>query len=153
MKCRGKMQKILVLYYSRSGNTEKMANAVADGARSVERTGVELNYYVPEEQLSIYDAILVGTPTYHHDMPGTIKNYFEEAGAKNVVLKGKTAAAFGSYGWSGEAPKLVLEIMKNRFGMNLTEPPLLANYTPDGTNLEKCFALGKRVAESLIQKA
>jgi flavodoxin I len=147
------MPKILVLYYSRSGNTEKMANAVADGARSVERTDVELNYYVPEEQLSTYDAILVGTPTYHHDTPGTIKNYFEEAAAKNVVLKGKTAAAFGSYGWSGEAPKLVLEIMKNRFGMNLTEPPLLANYTPDQTSLEKCFALGKRVAESLIQKA
>ena len=73
-----------------------MANVVADGARSVERTDVELNYYVPEEQLSAYDAILLGTPTYHHDMPETIKNYFEEAAAKNVVLKGKTAAAFGS---------------------------------------------------------
>jgi hypothetical protein len=43
--------------------------------------------------------------------------------------------------------------MKNRFGMNLTEPPLLANYTPDQTSLEKCFSLGKRIAESLIQKA
>ena len=73
--------------------------------------------------------------------------------AKNVVLKGKTAAAFGSYGWSGEALKLVLEIMKSKFGMNLTERSLLANYTPDQTSLEKCFALGKRVAESLIQKA
>jgi len=54
-----------------------MANAAPNGARSVARTYVELNYYVPEEQLSDYDAILVGTPTYHHDMPGTIKNYFE----------------------------------------------------------------------------
>ena len=130
-----------------------MAIAVADGARSVKGTEVELNYYVSEEQLSAYDAILVGTPTYHHDMPVTIKNYFEDAAAKNVVLRGKTAAAFGSYGWRGEASKLVVELMKNRFGMSLTEPPLLANYTPDQTSLEKCFALGKRVAESLIQKA
>jgi len=147
------MARILVLYYSRSGNTEKMANAVAAGARSVTGTDVELNYYVPEEQLSSFDVVLVGAPTYHHDMPGTIKNYFEEVAVKDVDLKGKIAAAFGSYGWSGEAPKLVLEILKNRFGMNVTEPPLLANYTPDQASLEKSFALGKRVAESLIQKA
>jgi flavodoxin I len=112
------------LYYSRSGNTEKMANAVANGARSIANTNVELNYYVPEEQFSDYDAILVGTPTYHHDMPGTIKNYFEEAAMKNVNLKSKIAGAFGSYGWSGEAPKLVLEILKNRFGMKVIELPI-----------------------------
>ena len=147
------MTRVLVLYYSRTGNTEKMAKAVADGARSVTGTEVEINYYVPEEQLSEHDAILVGTPTYHHDMPGTIKNYFEEVAAKNVSLKGETGAAFGSYGWSGEAPKLVLEILKNKFGMNITEPPLLVNYEPDQAALEKCYAFGKRAAESLIHKA
>jgi flavorubredoxin len=57
-------------------------------------------------------------------MPGAIKNCFEEAVIKNVSFKGKIAAAFGCYGWSGEAPKLVLEILKCRFGMNVTEPPL-----------------------------
>ena len=130
-----------------------MANAAANGARSTAKTDVELNYYVPEEQLSDHDAILVGTPTYHPDMLGTIKNYFEEAALKNASVKDKIAAAFGSYGWSGEAPKLVLEILKYRFGMNVTEPMLLANYAPDQTSLEKCFALGRRVAESLIPKA
>ena len=146
------MSRILVLYYSRTGNTEKMAQAVADGARSVLGIEVELNYYVPEEELAGYDAVLVGTSTYHHDMPGTIKNYFEEASVKNVSLNGKIGAAFGSYGWSGEAPKLVLEILKNKFGMKVPEPPLLAVYTPDQAALEKCFALGKRVAESLIHE-
>lgn len=145
------MTKILVLYYSRTGNTQKMAQAVADGAKSVQGVEVELNYYIPEEELAGYDSVLVGTPTYHHDMPGTIKNYFEEVAVKNVSLRGKVNAAFGSYGWSGEAPKLVLEILKNKFGMNVTEPPLLVNYTPDQTALEKCFALGKRIAESLIR--
>ena len=147
------MAKILILYYSRTGNTEKMARAVADGAKSIPATEVELNYYVPEEDVASYDAVLVGTSTYHHDMPGTIKNYFEEVAVKNVNLKGKVGAAFGSYGWSGEAPKLVLEILKNRFEMNVTEAPLLAKYTPDQAILEECFQLGKRIAESFATKS
>jgi flavodoxin I len=147
------LPKALIFYYSKTGNTEKMAKSVADGARSVQGTDVEINYYVPQEELSSFDAIMVGSPTYHHDMPGTIKNYFEEAAAKNIVLKGKTGAAFGSYGWSGEAPRLVIEILKNKFEMNVTEPPLPIKYSPDQTDLEKCFALGKRVAEGLIHKA
>ena len=146
------LPKALILYYSKTGNTEKMAKSVADGARSVQGTDVEINYYVPQEELSSFDAIMVGSPTYHHDMPGTIKNYFEEAAAKNIVLKGKTGAAFGSYGWSGEAPRLVIEILKNKFGMNVTEPPLLNKYTPDQTALEKCYALGKRIAEGFALK-
>jgi flavorubredoxin len=147
------MSKILILYYSQTGNTEKMAKAVADGARSVSEVEVELNYYVPPEELMGFDAILVGAATYHHDMPLTFKNYFEEAAVKNIILKGKVGAAFGSYGWSGEAPRLILEIMKNKFGMEVTEQPLSIAYTPDQAGLEKCFALGKRVAESLIHKA
>jgi flavorubredoxin len=147
------MTKILVLYYSRTGNTEKMAQAVAEGAKSLPETEVELNYYLPEEELAGYDAVLVGTSTYHHDMPGTIKSYFEEVAVKNVNLKDKVGAAFGSYGWSGEAPKLVLEILKNKFEMKVTEAPLLAKYAPDQTILEKCFELGKRIAQSLTHES
>ena len=147
------MARLLVLYYSRTGNTEKMANAVAEGARSVAGTEVELNYYVPVEELAGYDAIIVGVATYHHDMPVTFKSYFEDAAVKNVSLNGKTGAGFGSYGWSGEGPKLILEILKNKFEMNVTEPPLSIKYTPDQAGLDRCFALGKRVAESLIPSA
>jgi flavorubredoxin len=129
-----------------------MAEAIAKGARSVQGTEVEVNYYVPEEKLSGYDAVLVGTPTHNHDMPGTIKSYFEEAASKNVNLTGKISAAFGSYGWSGEAPKLVLEILKGKFGMIATEPPFLAKYKPSQAAIEECSALGKRTAESLTYK-
>jgi len=146
------MPKLLILYYSRTGNTTKMAEAVAEGARSVQGVDAELTYYAPAETLSSYDAILVGVPTYHHELAIDIKKLFEEAAEKNINLQGKVAAAFGSYGWSGEAPKLVLEIMKNKFMMNVTEPPLLARYEPDQDTLEKCGNLGKRVAESLIHE-
>jgi flavodoxin I len=147
------MLKILVLYYSRTGNTEKMANAVAEGAKSADNVEVELNYHVEAEELGKFDAILVGAPTYHHDTPMDIKNLFEEAAVKNISLKGKVGAAFGSYGWSGEAPKFVLEIMKNKFEMRVIDPPLLAKYSPDQNMLNTCRNLGKHVSESLIHAA
>jgi flavorubredoxin len=145
------MPKILILYYSRTGNTEKMAKAVAEGAKTVQGVEVELTYHATPEQLKEFDAIVMGTPTYHHDTTLDIKMLFEEAATKNIDLKGKIGAAFGSYGWSGEAPKLVLEIMKNKFEMNVTEPPLLIRYTPDTVGLEKCREFGRKIAEKLVK--
>ena len=147
------MKKVLVLYYSRTGNTEKMANAVSEGAQSSGDVEVELNFHVDAESLNSYDAILVGAPTYHHDMPVDFKNLFEEAAVKGQNLKGKIGAAFGSYGWSGEAPKLILEIMKNKFGMQTIEPPILAKYNPDQNILNSCRNLGKKISESLMNRA
>ena len=147
------MPKALVLYYSRTGNTEKMANAVAEGMRSVNNVGVDVEYRVNPEDLERYDAVLVGTSTYYHDMPMDMKNLFEETAVKGINLKGKVGAAFGSYGWSGEAPKMVVEIMKLKFGMTVTEPALTLLNTPNESSLNLCRALGKRVAESLMQPA
>jgi flavorubredoxin len=144
------MLKVLVLYYSRTGNTEKMAKAVAEGAKTVDNMQVELTYFAEAEDLGGFDAILVGTPTYHHDVPIDIKMLFEEAAARNVRLKDKPGAAFGSYGWSGEAPKLVVEIMKNKFEMKVVKAPLVVKYAPDQNILDQCRVLGKQLAESLI---
>jgi flavorubredoxin len=147
------MKQILVLYYSRTGNTERMAKAVAEGARINEDINVELNYHVDAEDLSMFDAIIVGTPTYHHEMAVEFKKLFEETAEKGISLKGKVGAAFGSYGWTGEAPKLVIEIMKYKFEMQVAEPPLLARYLPDAKMLSDCRDLGKRIAENLMSRA
>ncbi|MGE5187718.1 MAG: flavodoxin domain-containing protein [Betaproteobacteria bacterium] len=144
------MKKLLVLYYSRSGNTEKMGKALAEGAQSSGNIEVQVNYHVDADDLALFDALAVGAPTYNHAMPVDFKNLFEEAGAKGLNLKGKLGAAFGSYGWSGEAPKLVLEILKNRFEMQIIEPPLLAKYTPDQNALDACKDLGKKISETLM---
>ena len=149
---RGIMLKVLVLFYSQTGNTEKMARAIVEGAKTAGDVQVELSYYIDADELGNYDAIFVGAPTYHHDIPIDIKMLFEESAARNINLKGKTGAAFGSYGWSGEAPKLVLEIMKNRFEMQVPEKPLLSRYAPNASMLDECKALGKRLAENLIQQ-
>jgi len=144
------MKNILILYYSRTGNTQKMAEAVAEGARAVQRVDVEVKHYGTPEELADFDAVVVGVPTYHHDMTIDMKKLFEEATVKNIILKDKVGAAFGSYGWSGEAPQLVLEIMKNKFGMDIIESPLLIKYAPDQSGLEKCREFGRKVAERLM---
>jgi flavorubredoxin len=146
------MNKILILYYSRTGNTEKMANAVAEGSKSVGNVEVELSFHVNAESLASYNAILIGSPTYNHDVPVDFKNLFEEAAVQKLSLKGKIGTAFGSYGWSGEAPKLLLEIMKLKFEMETIEPPLLARYVPDQNTLNACRHLGARVSESLMNR-
>jgi len=147
------LPKVLVLYYSRTGNTEKMASAVAESVEAVQGVDVELSYCVAPEMPSQFDALVVGTPTYHHEMTLGVKELFEEAAVKNVNMKGKLGAAFGSYGWSGKAPRMVVEIMQNKFEMNVIESPLLVQYTPNTKGLEKCRELGKRIAERLMHVA
>jgi len=145
------MSKILVLYYSQSENTEKMANAVAEGAKNDGQSDVTLSYHIAAEELAGFDAIILGAPTYHHEIPIGMKKLFETSASKGINLKGKTAATFGSFGWSGEAPKLLLEIMKNKFEMKVVTPPLLVKYVPDKEAFAKCQSLGKTIAETLIR--
>ncbi len=129
-----------------------MAKAIAEGAKSISGVEVELNFHATAEELSSFDAVAIGAPTYHHQIPMDFKKLFEDAAAQNVSLKGKIGATFGSYGWSGEAPKDILEIMKNKFEMQVIEPPLLAKYLPDKNTLSSCKALGKNISESLMSQ-
>ena len=129
-----------------------MAKAVEEGVKKIDGVEVDLMYHVALEDLADYDAIVVGVPTYHHDMTAGIKKLFEDAAVNNVNLQDKIGAAFGSYGWSGEAPKLILEIMKNRFAMSIIEMPLHIKYVPDSAGLDKCREFGKRIAEKIGDK-
>jgi len=146
-----KISKLLILYYSQTGNTEMMARAVAEGAKSVPGVSVELVYHAKVEDLANADAIILGMPTYYHEISMDMKHLLEEVAVKKIKLKGKIGAAFGSYGWSGEAPSLLLEIMKKRFGMETIEPGLIVKYAPNEKALEECRKLGKTVAERIVK--
>ncbi len=142
------MSKILVLYYSQTGNTEKMAQAVVKGAQN-NNTSVELSFHVNDAaDLAAYDGIIFGTPTYRAQMPIDFKNLFEQVKAKNVNLKNKIGAVFGSYGWSGEAPQAVIDTLKG-FGMQVIEPPIKCKLKPDQKVLEDCENLGKMIVDKL----
>jgi len=146
-----KLLKLLILYYSQTGNTGAMARTVAEGAKSVVGINVELKYFARPEDLAEADGIILGTPTYHHDIGIEMKRLLEEVAVKGINLKGKVGAAFGSYGWSGEAPSLLLEVMKNKFEMETIEPALLIKYNPDEKGLEECRKFGKTVAERIVK--
>ena len=147
------MPEVLVLFYSRTGNTEKMAKAIVEGLETVKGVDVRLmiDFEAKPEDLASAEAIIIGLPTYHHDMTRSVKNLFEESAVERIDLKGKVGASFGSYGWSGEAPRLILEIMENKFEVNVLKPPLLIKYTPDEGGLKECYGLGKSVAEQLAR--
>ncbi|HEY8613694.1 MAG TPA: NAD(P)H:quinone oxidoreductase [Roseomonas sp.] len=114
------MAKVLVLYYSSYGHIETMAYAVAEGARSVPGTTVEVKRVpelVPEEvarksyykmdqpapiatvaELSGYDAIIIGTPTRYGNMASQMKNFLDQTGglwASNALV-GKVGSSFTS---------------------------------------------------------
>ena len=146
-----KMLKVLIFYYSQTGNTEKMARAIEEGAKSVVGIETEVKYFVKPEELEEADAIILGMPTYYHDIGIDMKNLLEGASKQEINLKGKIGAAFGSYGWSGEAPNMLVEIMKKRFEMDVVEPALRIKYNPDEKTLEECRELGKKVAEKLLK--
>jgi flavorubredoxin len=130
-----------------------MARAVEEGAKSVPGIDVKIKYYAEAEELAEVDSIIIGMPTYHHDISAEMKKLFEEVAVKGINLSGKVGAAFGSYGWSGEAPHMVLEIMKNKFEMETVKPALLIKYNPDEKGLDECRKLGKNVAEQIIKSA
>jgi flavorubredoxin len=143
------MPKLLILYYSRTGNTEQMAKAVYEGAKAVHGVNatLKIDFEATPEELGEADALIVGMPTHNHDMTRSIKTLFEDTASKGVSLKDKLGATFGSYGWSGEAPNLILEIMEKRFEMNVIKPSLRIKNKPDEKGLEACHNLGKQVAE------
>lgn len=127
-----------------------MAKAVEEGAKTAKGLAIFLNYRATPLQLRDADAVIIGVPTYNHHMTLDIQSLLEKAAAAEVILEDKPAAAFGSYGWSGEAPKEVLEILQNRFKMRIIEPVVLAKYKPDQKALEDCRELGKKVAEAVL---
>ena len=96
---------VLVTYHSRSGNTEKMARAVVDGAKSVPGARVVLKRVgdVTGDDLFASDALIVGSPVYWSNMSGEVKTFFDNWQLKFGVfpefkMRNKVGAAFATGG-------------------------------------------------------
>ena len=129
------MTKLLVLYYSMYGHVETMAQAVAEGARTVD--GVEVTIKrVPEllsdeklakvggkvsqaaavadpKELADYDAIIFGTPTRFGNMAAQMRNFFDQTGGLWVKggLVGKVASVFTSTGTGGGNESTIISVL------------------------------------------
>jgi flavorubredoxin len=146
------MRKVLVAYDSRTGKTEAMAEAIAEGIRlgGNEAELKRITEIKNEAELQGYDAYVFGSPTYHRDMIGTMKTFLFLAQKAN--LERKVGGAFGSYTHSGDAPALVFDTMEHVFKMNMTELGSfnLKEHLVDGTDgLRACQDYGKGICEKL----
>ena len=150
------MAKVLVVYFTRTGNTKAMAEIVAGAA---EREGAEVILKDVEEtkpdELLAYDAIVAGSPTYYGGMAGKLKDFFDSSVAHHGKLSGKVGAAFSSsanIGGGNETTVLdILHVMLVH-GMIVQGTAEGDHYgpisidTPDDRAKTQCEALGRRVA-------
>lgn len=152
------MARILVTYVSRSGNTEAMADHVADGARETAGAEVDLKPVdqVPPKSLADYDALLVGSPTYYGQMAAEVKALFDRSVVLHGQLEGKVGGAFTSSGnLGGGNETCLLSILQALLvhGMVVEGSARHAHYgavaigEPDDRALADCRALGRRVAD------
>ena len=89
--------KVLVLYYSRTGNTKQMAELVAEGARAAGGDVILKDVgQTKADELLDYDAIVIGSPTYYGSMASEIKKLLDESVKFHGRLEGKVGAAFTS---------------------------------------------------------
>ncbi len=152
------MVKVLVVYDSKTGNTEKMADAVADGARQVEGATViqkGVSNASMDDMLAA-DAILIGSPTYYGGMSGDIKSLLDKSSKIHGELRGKVGGAFTSSGGTAcGAETALLAILQGMLihgmivqGRHDNNPyGAAAVESPDEEETESCRELGRRVTE------
>jgi len=145
-------KKVAIVYVSAYGNTAAMAERVAEGVRAGGAVPVLLNAVaVPMD--AIVDTIeqsagvLIGTATLNANIPAPILNVI----ANLVVLdmKGKPASVFGSYGWSGEAIKIVHDVMVS-MRLKVAPEPVRVRMAPSEADLAACREFGRRFAELAV---
>jgi flavorubredoxin len=115
------MKKVMVAYVSRTGNTEKMAQFIAEGIRfsGAQADLKKINDVKTAKDLEGYDGYVFGCPTYHRDMTAGMKNFLFIAEKAN--LWGKIGGAFGSYTHSGESVPMVYDTMLHVFKMDMVD--------------------------------
>ena len=141
------MSKVAIVYWSGTGNTEAMANYVAEG---VKKAGGEADLFTSAEfgadKAGEYDRIAFGCPSMGAEQleESEFQPMFDEV---SPVLSGKKIALFGSYGWGDGEWMRSWEKDCGDAGLNLVCESVICTETPDDAALEACRALGKALVE------
>lgn len=151
------MAQALVIYYSRTGNTKKMAESVAEG---IKNEGMEVIIKevkdVDAGELLKYDAIAIGSPTYYGSMASEIKKLLDESVKFHGKLDGKIGAAFASSANVGGGNETtILDILNAMLihGMIIQGDPQGDHYgavaidAPDSRATKQCVRLGSRIVK------
>jgi flavorubredoxin len=146
------LNKALVVYDTMWQATEKMANAIGEGLKA---EGVDYKVFnlklshrsdVMAELLDTR-ALVLGSSTINNGMMPTMADLLSYM--KGLRPVGKIGAAFGSYGWSGEAVKLISEAMRE-MNIDLVGDGVRVKYSPRKEDLQRCFELGRQVARAVM---
>ncbi len=151
------MSEALVIYYSRTGNTKKMAQSVAEGLKK-EGLGAVIKDVkdVGVDELLKYEAIVVGSPTYYGTMAAEIKRLLDDSVKFHGRLDGKVGAAFSSSANVGGGNETTILDLLNAMlihGMIIQGDPQGDHYgavaidAPDERATKQCIRLGSRVAK------
>jgi flavorubredoxin len=144
-------KKAVVIYDTMWHSTEIMAEAIvyALGEEGVSAKPMHLRSCHRSDIITeVLDAgaVIVGSPTLNNGLFPTVSDFLTYM--KGLKPKNKVAAAFGSYGWSGESVKLInREFEEMKF--EIIDPGIRIQYVPDKKGLEDCYDLGKRIAQAL----
>ena len=150
------MLSVLILYYSRSGNTEEMAKAVEEGVKSegIRVIRKSVNRASPKELLKA-DGIILGSPNYYGTMAAEMKAFIDKSVQYHGKLEGKVGAAFSSGGGlGGGVETAVLSMVRALLihGMIIQGDPWGSNYgavsigKPSPAAKKECRKLGEKVA-------
>ena len=146
-------KKAVVVYDTMWHSTQKMAETIVEGLgeEGVEVKLMHLRSYHRSDiitEIMNAGAVIVGSPTLNNGLFPTVSDFLTYM--KGLKPKNKLATAFGSYGWSGEAVKLInreLEEMK----FKLIDSGLKVQYVPDSEALNTCYQLGKKIGQELSE--
>jgi len=143
---KGKQQRILIAYVSAYGYTGKMANTIAKGIQEAGDINVDVLDIenIPlgdlEENIVRAGGILIGSPTINRN---TLLPVYKLFSVINPIRdKGKIAASFGSYGWSGEAVPLLEDHMKN-LKLEIVQDGLAMKFSPNGDQTNELLEFGR----------
>ncbi len=145
---------VFIPYVSAYHNTGKMAEAISEGIQSTGNFNVEVADIetMPigdvDERVAKSSALIIGCPTINQNILLPIYKLF--AVVSPIRDKGKIGGAFGSYGWSGEAGKLIQTNLQN-LKLNVQGEGVFVKFTPHEDEFQKCFEYGKEIGARLLE--
>jgi multimeric flavodoxin WrbA len=143
------MSKILIIYHSQTGNTEKMAHAVADGAKIIENTEVVLKraQNATLDDLLGSDGLAIGTPENFGYMSGMVKDFFDRTfyPAQDQVFR-KPYVIFISAGNDGTGSLRAIERIAQGYKFKMVYEPVISRGKLTEDDLAKCREVGSVLA-------
>jgi len=146
---------ILILYVSAYGYTKKAAESIAAGIADAGDVNVKvvdiehIDLGKLDSLLTLSDALLVGSPTINQNTLLPVYKLF--ALINPIRDRGKLAGAFGSYGWSGEAPQIILETLRS-LKLKIFEEKDSFKFRPSGSKDADLKLFGKKFVEKFEEE-